>query len=117
MSKLTLNKKQFCKLVKDVCKAWKYKYPDLRFLEYEYMENTLGMVFLKNRSYNGNRLKKDLMVINEITLFYPFDKILQVIYHELAHFITRKGDEDFEFILFCKLNEIALSEEWEEMEW
>lgn len=111
----TMNKKEFRKLVKDVCSAWEYKYPKIKFLEYEHMNTILGMAFPKNRKYNEKYLERDLIVINEITLFYPFDKIIQIIYHELAHLITGKGDEDYEFILFCKINNIPLTGEWEEV--
>ena len=114
----TMSKDNVIDLTKQICKAWEInKMPIIEFLEYEYMETTLAMIFLNDKTYRNNlKLKNNLIVFNKILLYYPFDKIIQVIYHELAHLITGKGDDDFEFELFCKLNKIPLMNEWEEEE-
>ena len=108
-----LNKKHFQELVEQVCEAWEIESPDVKFLEYKYMETTLGIAFPGNKTYRNHIwVEHDLIVINEILLHYPFNKIMQVIYHELAHLFTRKTDNDYEFELFCKLNNIPLSGDW-----
>jgi len=112
-----MTKNDIINLTEQVCETWETKLPTIKFLEYKYMETTLGMAFLSGKTYKKNlKLENNLIIFNDILLHYPFDKIIQVIYHELAHLITGKGDNEWEFEIFCKLNNIPLSEDWEEEE-
>jgi hypothetical protein len=42
------------------------------------------------------------------------DVLSDIIYHELAHFITDAGDDEWEFQMFCKLNNIPMNQEGSE---
>lgn len=101
-------------LVKQISDAWEIKTPIVKFLSSNYLDNTLGIAFLCNKIYKNSFVsEEDVIVLNDILLSdYSFDEILQVIYHELAHLFTRKTDNDYEFELFCKLNNIPLSGDW-----
>ncbi len=107
-----MNKEHIINITNQICEAWEIESPEIKFLEIEYMKNTLGVAFYKGYRYTNIIIEDNLIIFNEILLHYPFDKILQVIYHELAHLITEKGDDNYEFEMFCKLNNIPLSEEW-----
>lgn len=111
----TLTKENLTDIIFQVCEVWGIEQLEVKFLDYEIMQTTLGIAAPNHKIYNGNLWTSiNLIVLNDILLHYPMNKIMQVIYHELAHIITRKNDNDYEFEMFCKLNDIPLSGEWEE---
>ncbi len=100
---MKLTKDNLIDIVLQVCEAWEVDTPKIEFAK---MEEVLAFVL-----FNRN----PTIIFNTELLQYPFNKILQVVYHELAHLITKREDHDHEFEIFCKLNNIPLSgEDWEE---
>ena len=79
--------------------------------DYYEIEDAGAITFFKEKWLE----KFDVVFFNEVLLDMDLDFILMVCYHELAHLITRKKDNDIEFYIFCKLNNIIMNDEWEEM--
>ena len=111
----TLTKQDIIDITLQICEVWGIEQLEIKFLEHEYMDTVLGIAAPNHKVYNGNLWSPiNLIVLNDILLHYPMNKIMQVLYHELAHIVTRKNDNDHEFEMFCKLNGIPLSGDWEE---
>lgn len=115
MTNRILTKEELVDLVKQVCNVWEFELPRIEFLKIDYMTTTLAVAILENTPFHNKIIKDNMIIFNEIVLAYPFNKVMQIIYHELLHLITKKEDDDIEFIIACKINNVPLSEEWEEM--
>jgi hypothetical protein len=106
----TLSRKQFNDLFYQVQKSWEYSEPIQIYFPSKKVVDLDGigaMVFSPSR----NKVPWRVMVVNSIILTFPINEILDIIYHELAHFITNAGDNEWEFQIFCKLNDIPMNQE------
>jgi hypothetical protein len=104
-----MTKKDIVNLTLQVCDAWGHPYPSIDFRHENEMGNTMAFVLMKGITVKNIKLDYDFICFNDYLLFCDINFILKVIYHEIAHLITRAGDEDPEFEMFCKLNDIPLS--------
>lgn len=78
--------------------------------DYYDIEDAGAITFFKEKWLE----KFDIVFFNEILLdLDDINIILMICYHELAHLITRKKDDDIEFYIFCKLNNIIMNDEKE----
>jgi hypothetical protein len=104
-----MTKKDIINLTEQVCEAWGHPIPVIDFRHGSEMKNTMAFVLMKDTIIRNIKLNYDFVCFNDYLLFCNTDFILKVIYHEIAHLITRAGDEDPVFEMFCKLNDIPLS--------
>ena len=103
-----MTKKELIKLTEQICKGWKMDMPQVEIRSSHIMNNIAGLAFFPRKSTDDF---KPIIVFNAKVLYNEtFDYIINVLFHELAHIYTQKGDNDIEFINFCKHNHIWLNE-------
>jgi predicted SprT family Zn-dependent metalloprotease len=100
-----MTEKQLQELTNQITDTWKMNPVLAKIMPEELMPDLTGAVALWTED-------GDIIVLNSLITNsnVGFDYILNVVYHELAHLYTRKSDNDVEFQLFCKLNNIWLNQ-------
>jgi hypothetical protein len=106
----TMSRKQFVGLFNQIKIAWGFNediivtFPSRKALD---MSGAWAVAYIKERY----KIKTHVLFVNGILLQYPLEHIIDVIEHELIHFITGRRDNDFIFELTCKMNDIPINEE------
>jgi hypothetical protein len=106
----TMARKQFIGLFNQIKNAWEFDedvtvyFPSRNALD---MSGAWAVAYIKERY----KIKTHVLFVNGILLQYPLEHIIDVIEHELIHFITGRRDNDFIFELTCKMNDIPINEE------
>jgi len=105
-----MNRKQFINLFNQIKNAWGYNKEIIVIFPSRKAIDLSGCWAV---AYTAERYKRthDILFVNGILLQYSLDHIIDVIEHELIHFITNRRDNDVIFDLICKINDIPINEE------
>lgn len=104
-----MTKNDIINLTEQICNAWGHPIPVMAFAHESRMKNVMAFVLMKGVIVSNIKLNHDVVCFNDYLLSCDIDFILKVIYHEIAHLITRASDNDIEFEMFCEINNIPLS--------
>ena len=108
----TMNRKQFIGLFHQIKIAWGYKediivtFPSRKAID---LSGCWAVAYRKKKY----KIPTNVLLVNGLLLQYPLQHIIDVIEHELIHFITGRSDNDIIFELMCKMNNIPINEEEE----
>jgi len=105
-----MTKNDIINLTEQVCEAWELPVPVIMFRYESIMKDVMAFVLMEGKVVHGIDIVHNVVCFNDYLLSCNINFILDVIYHEIAHLITKATDSDIEFEMFCKLNGIPLSE-------